>query len=196
MDEDVKKMFKEMSETVTNAVKGLKADLDSLKGSVVKPDEPVEKDDKGKAKTGSPEELAETILKMIDKRNAGESSQVFDTLYEEKVNELTEKYGAFSDHLNSEDDYGDKIGDKIKGITDYKQRVGTLERVFKSFVGARSSESDASDLRINAETKEKLENDNKQLDGLKDKFENGDITEDEFTTQFFGAMETQLDRLA
>ncbi len=142
------------------------------------------------------EKLAETIMGKMTEQSTTQNAQVFDTLYNEKVDELTKQYGAFGDYLNSKDDYGEVIGDKIKGINDYGKRIDTLGKVFKTFSQASTAGGDDNDLKFSKETKEKVKKHLEKRDEIKTKFLKGEASAEEFTNDFFATIGDQMAEIA
>lgn len=138
-------------------------------------------------------ELVGELMAALDQRNQADAQKVYDTMFEEKVSSLSSQYPAFGEYLNSKDDFGEVILDRIKEIKDYKQRVETFEKVFKRYASAQSSSSQ--DMRISKAVKKQVEDDVSQRDAIKDSFAKGEIGLQEFTDKFFGSVEQQINRL-
>lgn len=138
-------------------------------------------------------ELVGELMAALDQRSQMDAQKVYDTMFEEKVSSLSSQYPAFGEYLNSKDDFGEVILDRIKGIKDYKERVDTFEKVFKRYASAQSSSSQ--DMRISKAVKKQVEDDTSQRDAIKDSFAKGEIGLQEFTDKFFGSVEQQINRL-
>lgn len=171
----------ELLEVLSNFKKELKAEMTNSTPSTSQPT------------TAKHSELVGELMAALDQRNQADAQKVYDTMFEEKVSSLSSQYPAFGEYLNSKDDFGEVILDRIKEIKDYKQRVETFEKVFKRYASAQSSSSQ--DMRISKAVKKQVEDDVSQRDAIKDSFAKGEIGLQEFTDKFFGSVEQQINRL-
>lgn len=143
--------------------------------------------------TGKHAELIGELMAAMDARNKSDAQKVYDTMFNEKVSALTAQYPAFGEYLNSEDDFGEVILDRIRKIEDYSKRVSAFDKVFKNFATAQSS--GGQDMRLSRTVKKQVEDDTTQRDAIKDKFLKGEMSMDDFTMQYFGTVEAQMGRL-
>lgn len=134
----------------------------------------------------------EKILELLQKQNDDSASKMYDTLFDKEINTLIEKAPAFGDYLASTDDYGDVIKEKISNISDYNQRLSTLSKVFKTFATATAGGDDPS-MQMSKEMKKKVEKHQQETDAITDKWNKGELSREEFTEQFFGTIQTQLE---
>ncbi len=175
----------EMMEILSGFKRDLKAELKAELSPSETPKPPLPQ--------GKNAELVGEIIAALDERNKTDAQKVYDTMFEEKVSSLTRQYPAFGDYLNSTDDFGEVILDRIKGIKDYKDRVETFDKVFKRYASAQSSSSQ--DMRVSKAVKKQVEDDTSQRDAIKEAFAKGEMGLDEFTNKFFGSVEQQFKRL-
>lgn len=140
------------------------------------------------------EALVQKIVQTMEERHKANNEALYDTMFSERVSALTRQFPAFGEYLESEDDFGEKIQDRIKRKPTYEERIQTLESVFKNFANAQSTES-ASSMKLTRAMKEQVEKDSTEREEIKAKFAKGDMTLDDFTTQFFGTVDKQLQRL-
>lgn len=143
--------------------------------------------------TGKNAELVAELMAAMDARNKSDAQQVYDTMFNEKVTTLTSQYPAFGEYLNSEDDFGEVILDRIKRIDDYNKRVTAFDKVFKNFAAAQSS--GGQDMRLSKTVRKQVEDDTTQRDAIKEKFLKGELSMEDFTAQYFGTVEGQMKRL-
>lgn len=142
---------------------------------------------------GKDADLVAQIVQALEARNKTNAQQVYDTMFDERVSSLTSQYPAFGEYLASQDDFGEVILDRIKKIEDYTKRVAAFDKVFKNFASAQSS--DGQDMRLSKAVKKQVEDDTTQRDAIKEKFLKGEMGLDEFTHQYFGTVESQIERL-
>lgn len=143
--------------------------------------------------TGKNAELIGELMAALDARNKTDAQKVYDTMFDEKVSALTSQYPAFGEYLHSEDDFGEVVLDRIKRIDDYTKRVTAFDKVFKNFATAQST--GGQDMRLSKTVKKQVEEDSSQRDVIKEKFLKGEMNLDDFTTQYFGTVESQMKRL-
>lgn len=139
-------------------------------------------------------DLVTQIVAALEEKNKTSSQEVYDTMFNEKVTAMTTQFPAFGDYLNSTDDFGDVILDRIKGIGDYQKRINAFDTVFKSFASAQSSTSN--DMRMSKEMKEKVKRDTDEADKVKEKFFAGEMGLEDFAEQYFATIGTQIEELA
>lgn len=169
--------------------------LSEFKGNLlkeIKPEQPKE-EPKVSPSSGKNAELVGELMAALDARNKSDAQKVYDTMFNEKVSALTAQYPAFGEYLNSEDDFGEVILDRIKKIEDYTKRVTAFDKVFKNFATAQSS--GGQDMRLSKTVKKQVEEDGNQRDAIKEKFLKGEMSMDDFTMQYFGTVENQMNRL-
>ena len=169
--------------------------LTEFKGNLlkeIKSEQPKE-ESKVPPPSGKNAELVGELMAALDARNKSDAQKVYDTMFNEKVSALTAQYPAFGEYLNSEDDFGEVILDRIKKIEDYTKRVTAFDKVFKNFATAQSS--GGQDMRLSKTVKKQVEEDGNQRDAIKEKFLKGEMSMDDFTMQYFGTVENQMNRL-
>lgn len=142
---------------------------------------------------GKDAELVSQIVAALEAKNKTSAQQVYQTMFNERVSTISTQYPAFGEYLQSKDDFGDVILDRVNKIEDYSERVQALERLFKSFAAAQSSTSQ--DMRLSKATKKQVEDDTSQRDSVKEKFLKGEIGLEEFTDQYFKTVENQIERI-
>lgn len=142
---------------------------------------------------GKDAELVNQIVLALEARNKNSAEQVYSTMFNERVNIITSQYPGFGEYLQSKDDFGDVILDRINKIGDYNERVQTLERLFKNY--AQAQPSNAEDMRLTKEVREQVRKDEEQREEIKRKFLKGELNHSEFTDQFFGSLESQIERI-
>lgn len=169
--------------------------LSEFKGNLlkeIKSEQPKE-EPKVSPSSGKNAELVGELMAALDARNKSDAQKVYDTMFNEKVSALTAQYPAFGEYLSSEDDFGEVILDRIKKIEDYTKRVTAFDKVFKNFATAQSS--GGQDMRLSKTVKKQVEEDGNQRDAIKEKFLKGEMSMDDFTMQYFGTVENQMNRL-
>lgn len=142
---------------------------------------------------GKDADLVNQIVAALEARNKTNAEQVYQTMFNERVNIITSQYPGFGEYLQSKDDFGDIILDRINKIGDYNERVQTLDRLFKNY--AQAQPSNAEDMRLTKEVREQVRKDEEQREEIKRKFLKGEMNHDEFTEQFFGSLESQIERI-
>lgn len=169
--------------------------LSEFKGNLLKEikSEHPKEEPKISPSSGKNAELVGELMAALDARNKSDAQKVYDTMFNEKVSALTAQYPAFGEYLNSEDDFGEVILDRIKKIEDYTKRVTAFDKVFKNFATAQSS--GGQDMRLSKTVKKQVEEDGNQRDAIKEKFLKGEMSMDDFTMQYFGTVENQMNRL-
>lgn len=140
------------------------------------------------------EALVQKIVNTMEERHRANSEALYDTMFSERVGALTRQYPAFGEYLESQDDFGETMSERIKRKPTYEERIQALETVFKNFANAQSSEA-SSNMRLTKAMKEQVTKDEEERDAIKEKFAKGDMSLDDFTTQFFGTVEKQLAKL-
>ena len=134
------------------------------------------------------------IVNTMEERHRANNEALYDTMFSERVNTLTRQYPAFGEYLDSQDDFGETMSERIKRKPTYEERIQALETVFKNFANAQSSEASSS-MRLTKAMQEQVTKDEEERDAIKEKFAKGDMSLDDFTTQFFGTVEKQLGKL-
>lgn len=140
------------------------------------------------------EALVQKIVQTMEERHKANNEALYDTMFNERVSTLTRQFPAFGEYLESEDDFGEKIQDRIRRKPTYEERVQMLDTLFKNFANAQSTDSVAS-MKLTRAMKEQVEKDSSEREEIKAKFAKGDLSLDDFTTQFFGTVDKQLQRL-
>ena len=140
------------------------------------------------------EALVQKIVSTMEERHRASNEALYDTMFNERVNTLTKQFPAFGEYLDSQDDFGETMSERIKRKPTYEERIQTLETVFKNFANAQSSESPSS-MRLTKAMQEQVTKDAEERDAIKEKFAKGDMSLDDFTTQFFGTVDKQLAKL-
>lgn len=140
------------------------------------------------------EALVQKIVSTMEERHRANSEALYDTMFSERVGTLTRQYPAFGEYLESQDDFGETMSERIKRKPTYEERIQALETVFKNFANAQSSEA-SSNMRLTKAMKEQVTKDEEERDAIKEKFAKGDMSLDDFTSQFFGTVEKQLAKL-
>lgn len=143
--------------------------------------------------TGKNAELVTEILAALDARNKSDAQKVYDTMFEEKVSSLVTQYPAFGEYLNSEDDFGEVVLDRIKKIDDYTKRVTAFDKVFKNFATAQST--GGQDMRLSKTVRKQVEDDASQREAIKEKFLKGEMKLEDFSDQYFDAVQSQIGKL-
>lgn len=143
--------------------------------------------------SGKNAELIAELMAAMDARNKTDAQKVYDTMFEEKVSSLTNQYPAFGEYLNSEDDFGEVILDRIKRIDDYNKRVTAFDKVFKNFANAQTT--GGQDMRLSKTVKKQVEDDDAQRGTLKEKFLKGEVKLEDFTDQYFDMVQSQIGKL-
>lgn len=137
------------------------------------------------------EDIVKGVTEAMNQQTATANNQVYADMFGQKVDELTAKFGAFGDYLNSTDDYGDVILDKIKKSGDFKTQVETLGKVFKTFSKASQAGNDPS-MQISKEVQKRAEESQAKSDEIEKKFYKGELSMNEFRDQWFGNIENDL----
>ena len=142
---------------------------------------------------GKDAEIVNQIVAALEERNKTSAEQVYKTLFDERVSTITSQYPGFGEYLNSKDDFGKVILDRINEIKDYSERVQALERLFKNY--AQAQPSNAEDMRLTKEVREEVRKDEEKREEIKNKFLKGELDHEEFKNQFFGSLEAQIERI-
>lgn len=135
--------------------------------------------------------LVARLVNVMEERAKSKDKQVYDTMFSERLSSMITQYPAFGEYIEGTDDFGEKLIDRIKRVPDYLDRIKAMDTVFKSFASAHAGGSSA-DMRMTKSVREQVEKDSNERDEIKAKFAKGDMTLDEFTTQFFGTVDKQL----
>lgn len=143
--------------------------------------------------SGKNAELIAELMAAMDARNKTDAQKVYETMFDEKVSSLTNQYPAFGEYLNSEDDFGEVILDRIKRIDDYTKRVTAFDKVFKNFANAQTT--GGQDMRLSKTVKKQVEDDDAQRGTLKEKFLKGEVKFEDFTDQYFDMVQSQIGKL-
>lgn len=172
--------------------------LDEVRANAVPPQPPPQPQPQPPPQLQQPltkeEALVQKIVQTMEERHKANNDALYETMFNERVSALTRQYPAFGEYLESEDDFGEKIGERIRRKSTYDERVSMLETVFKNFANAQSTESGAN-MKLTRAMKEQVEKDSTEREDIKAKFAKGDLSLDDFTTQFFGTVDKQLQRL-
>lgn len=138
-------------------------------------------------------EIVNQIVAALEAKHKSSAEEVYKTMFNERVAVITTQYPAFGEYLRSKDDFGDVILDRVNKISDYTERVKALDRLFKNF--AEAQPSNAEDMRLSKEVKEQVRKDEEKREEIKAKFLKGELSQEEFTDQFFGSLESQIERI-
>lgn len=142
---------------------------------------------------GKDAELVNQIVAALEAKNKSSAEQVYQTMFNERINVITSQYPGFGEYLNSTDDFGKVILDRVNEIKDYNERVQALERLFKNY--AQAQPSNAEDMRLTKEAREEVRKDEEKREEIKAKFLKGELDQNQFMEQFFGSLESQMERI-
>lgn len=142
---------------------------------------------------GKDAELVNQIVAALETKNKSSAEQVYQTMFNERINVITAQYPGFGEYLNSKDDFGDVILDRVNKIKDYSERVQALDRLFKNY--AQAQPSNAEDMRLTKEAREEVRKDEEKREEIKSKFLKGELDQGQFMEQFFGSLESQIERI-
>lgn len=142
---------------------------------------------------GKDAELVNQIVAALEAKNKSSAEQVYQTMFNERINVITTQYPGFGEYLNSTDDFGKVILDRVNEIKDYNERVQALERLFKNY--AQAQPSNAEDMRLTKEAREEVRKDEEKREEIKAKFLKGELDQNQFMEQFFGSLESQMERI-
>jgi len=156
-----------------------------------KPDDKPADDAKPDAIT--PESVAQAVLGMVQKTQVEDANKVFGVLYKEKLKSFTDSLNGFGDFLDSEDDYGDKRGDKLMEIEDYESRLGKLEKMAGNYSKALDNNKGQSPT-TSVKAQKQAEDNQTAFDKAKQKFHDGGSSAD-YEDEFFSALSSELESL-
>lgn len=142
---------------------------------------------------GKDAELVNQIVAALEAKNKSSAEQVYQTMFNERLSLITTQYPGFGEYIQSKDDFGDVILDRINKIADYSERVKTLDKLFKNY--AEAQPSNAEDMRLTKEVREEVKKDEEKREDIKQKFLKGELDHEQFTDQFFGSLESQIERI-
>lgn len=165
--------------------------------SIVSPKEKPKEKPKEETSSLSPDDphfsLVSQIVSAIEEKNKASADEIYKTMFNDHLATITASYPAFGEYLKSKDDFGDIILDRINGIKDYSERVQALQKLFKNYAAAQGSNSQ--DIRLTEEAKKKVEESKEKREELKKQFFKGDLDLDQFTEQFFGSLDKQIEEI-
>ena len=137
--------------------------------------------------------LVSQIVSAIEAKNKASADEIYKTMFNERLSAITASYPAFGEYLKSKDDFGDVILDRITNIEDYGKRVQALEKLFKNYAAAQGSNSQ--DIRLTEKSRKKVKESEEKREELKKDFFKGDLDLDQFTEQFFGSLNKQIEEI-
>lgn len=144
--------------------------------------------------TAGGDDLVSKIIQALNKQTKDAENKVFDTMFEEKLQQLTRTYPAFGDYLNTADDFGETALARIKSRPSYEDKIKAVDTVFKNFAAAQN-DSTADNIRLSKAVKKQVADDEAELDDIRSKFRKGEMSIDEFTDKWFNTTGKQLDKL-
>lgn len=144
--------------------------------------------------TAGGDDLVSKIIQALNKQTKDAENKVFDTMFEEKLQQLTGTYPAFGDYLNTADDFGETALARIKSRPSYEDKIKAIDTVFKNFAAAQN-DSTADNIRLSKAVKKQVADDEAELDDIRSKFRKGEMSIDEFTDKWFNTTGKQLDKL-
>lgn len=159
----------------------------------VKEEAPKEQEQSMPELKGKDAELVNQIVAALEAKNKSSAEQVYQTMFNERINVITTQYPGFGEYLNSKDDFGEVILDRVNKIKDYSERVNALDRLFKNY--AQAQPSNAEDMRLTKEAREEVRKDEEKREEIKSKFLKGELDQGQFMEQFFGSLESQIERI-
>ena len=137
--------------------------------------------------------LVSQIVSAIEEKNKASADEIYKTMFNDRLSAITSSYPAFEEYLKSKDDFGDIILDRINNIKDYGERVQALEKLFRNYASAQGSNSQ--DIRLTEEAKKRVKESEDRREELKKQFFKGDLDLDQFTEQFFGSLNKQIEEI-
>lgn len=140
------------------------------------------------------DDLVSKIVQALNKQTKDAENKVFDTMFEEKLQQLTRTYPAFGDYLNTADDFGETALARIKSRPSYEDKIKAIDTVFRNFASAQN-DSTADNIRLSRAVKKQVADDEAELDNIRGSFRKGEMSLDEFTEKWFSTTGKQLDKL-
>lgn len=144
--------------------------------------------------TAGGDDLVSKIVQALNKQTKDAENKVFDTMFEEKLQQLTRTYPAFGDYLNTADDFGETALSRIKSRSSYEDKIKAIDTVFRNFASAQN-DSTADNIRLSKAVKKQVADDEAELDNIRGSFRKGEMSLDEFTEKWFSTTGKQLDKL-
>ncbi len=144
--------------------------------------------------TAGGDDLVSKIIQALNKQTKDAENKVFDTMFEEKLQQLTRTYPAFGDYLNTADDFGETALARIKSRPSYEDKIKAIDTVFRNFASAQN-DSTADNIRLSKAVKKQVADDEAELDNIRGSFRKGEMSLDEFTEKWFSTTGKQLDKL-
>lgn len=141
----------------------------------------------------TPESVAQAVLGMVQKTQVDDANKVFGVLYKEKMQGFTDKLPGFEEFMDSEDDYGDKRGEKLNEIEDYEARLGKLEKMATNY-GKALENNQGQSPQVSVKAQKQAEDNQSAFDKAKSEFHDGGSATD-YEDAFFSALENEISSL-
>jgi len=131
------------------------------------------------------EDVAKAVFDRIAERDENRNNQVYETLWNEKLNSALASVPGLSDFLDGEDDYGNVRKEQLQKSGSYEDKLNALDKLKNTFKEASSGAAGRKPV-VDVKAQQKAEEAKNMYEEMNQKMKKGEYTTvDEMTNDFF-----------